>query len=295
MTLKQLQFFKRTAELENISKAAKELYIAQPALSKTIKDLEQELGYPLFHRNGKKISLNKNGDILYKYVVQIDSDFSQMERELREINQETPATINVSVRVASKLLPPLLHSFYGKYPDVNLKIHQINQVTKHMPEYDIIIDSRDTMSSKLTDREELLLEEKIMLALPPHHPLAKKEKIFLSDLTMEPCCLLNEFSSLGKMLREKFAAMNYTPNIIFESDNPHMIRDFLRLNLSYSFVPEITWQVKEELPNLVLRNVADFISYRYIYLSYGQTAYISQTAREFSQHVKTYFMNIDQS
>jgi LysR family transcriptional regulator, transcription activator of glutamate synthase operon len=293
MTLKQLQFFKKTAELENITKAAKELYIAQPALSKAIKDLEQELGYTLFERNGKKINLNKNGDILYKYVLQIHSHFSHMERELKEANLQKSPLINVSVRVASKLLPPLLSSFYSKYPDANLRIHQINQVTKHMPEWDIIIDSKDTKSSILTDREHLLLEEKIMLALPYNHPLEKKDKIFLADLKEEPSCLLNEFSSLGKMLREKFAANNFTPNIMFESDNPHMIRDFLRLNLSYSFVPEVTWRLNEELPNLTLRNVEDFVCYRYIYLCYGQATYISQTAREFSRHVKEYFMNID--
>ena len=295
MTLKQLQFFKRTAELENISKAAKELYIAQPALSKAIKDLEQELGYTLFERNGKKIFLNKNGDILYKYALQLHSNFSQMESELKEANEHKSTAVNISVRVASKLLPSILSSFYSKYPDANLRIHQINQITKHMPEWDIIIDSKDTKSSILTEREQLLLEEKIMLALPHSHPLAQKDKIFLADLTGDPCCLLNEFSSLGKMLREKFEAKYFAPNVIFESDNPHMIRDFLGLGLSYSFVPEVTWRLKEDFPNLVFRDVEDMLFHRYIYLSYGQAAYISQSAKEFSRHVRDYFISIVKS
>ncbi len=295
MTLKQLQFFKRTAELENISKAAKELYIAQPALSKAIRDLEQELGYTLFERNGKKISLNKNGDILYKYVLQIYSNVSHMENELKEANHQKPSAINVSVRVASKLLPAILSSFYGKYPSANLRIHQMAQASRHLPDHDIIIDSKESKSPAASDREQLLIDEKIMLALPGGHPLAGKDKIFLTDLTGEPCCLLNEFSSLGKMVRSKLSARHFTPNVIFESDNPHMIRDFLKLDLSYSLVPETTWQLKQDFPNLVLREVEDFSCRRYIYLSYGESTYISQTAKEFSRHVKDYFMVIQKS
>ena len=77
MTFKQLQFFRKTAELENISRAAKELFVAQPALSKSIKDLEAELKYPLFDRNGKKISLNQNGRILYKHVKLLQNNLLQ--------------------------------------------------------------------------------------------------------------------------------------------------------------------------------------------------------------------------
>jgi hypothetical protein len=73
-----------------------------------------------------------------------------------------------------------------------------------------------------------------------------------------------------------------------------MIRDFLKLDLSYSFVPEKTWSLKKDFPNLVLREVEDFSCNRYLYLSYGQNEYISQAAKEFSSHVKAYFKHIDQ-
>ena len=64
MTFKKLQFFRKAAEYENISKAAKELFVAQPALSKAIKDWEEELGFPLFDRSGKKIFLNQQKRLL---------------------------------------------------------------------------------------------------------------------------------------------------------------------------------------------------------------------------------------
>lgn len=291
MNFKQLEFFRKTAELENISKAAKELFIAQPALSKAIKDLEKELGYTLFDRVGKQIRLNQNGEILYKHILHLQYDFSHMESELRELNEQKPGSVHVSFRVASRLLPDILCSFYAKYPDFNLKVYQINQVTKSLPEFDIIIDSQPV--NHLYSHTELLLQqEAILLALPITHPLAKKEEISLTDLNKEPCALLNEFSSLGKLIRTELASHFFMPNIIFESDNPYMIRDFLNLNIAYCFVPAKTWQIKEHFPDLVLREVSDFVCSRNLYISYGKSEYVSKSANSFVRHVKDYFKNL---
>jgi hypothetical protein len=79
------------------------------------------------------------------------------------------------------------------------------------------------------------------------------------------------------------------PHIIFEIDNPHMIRDFLSLIISYSFVPENTWLIKKDFPNLVLREVNDFSCNRYIFIKNGQNIYLSQIAKEFMKHVTDYF------
>lgn len=292
MTLKQLQFFKRIAELENISKAANELYIAQPALSKAIKDLEKDLGYSLFNRNGKRITLNSNGEILYRYATQIQADLCQLENELSELNKQKNASVNVSVRVASKLLPDILRTFYSKNPNTNLKIFQINHPLKDQPSYDIIIDSTDKNTYDSSKQQQLILDERIMLAIPKSYPLAKKDVIRLNDLHGLPCCLLNEFSSLGKMVRAKLTEKMFTPNVIFESDSPHMIREFLEMNLSYSFVPEKTWELKKAYPNLILREISDFDCHRYIYLTYNQKEYLSQSATRFASHVIEYFAQL---
>ncbi len=292
MTLKQLQFFKKAAELENITMAAKELFIAQPALSKSIKDLENELGYSLFERNGKKLTLNQNGEILYKHVLHIQNNFNHMENELREANSNKSATIHILVRVASKLLPDILNTYYQKHPDAKLKIFQTNQLIKGQPEYDLIMDSKPMIAPLVSNKEMLLLEERILVALPKSHPLTEQKKIALSDLKGFACSILSETSSLGRMVRSELSAQHFTPNIIFESDNPHTIRDFLKLNLSYSFVPEKTWLLKNDFPQLVLREVEDFCLYRYIYITYGQQEYITNATKDFVNHVKAYFKDL---
>ena len=75
MNFLQLSYFKKVAELEHISQAANELYISQPALSKSVHLLEEEIGYPLFTREGTGIRLNENGRILYRYACRILSGY----------------------------------------------------------------------------------------------------------------------------------------------------------------------------------------------------------------------------
>jgi DNA-binding transcriptional LysR family regulator len=291
MNFKQMEFFRKTAELENISQAAKELFIAQPALSKAIKDLEKELGYTLFERIGKQIQLNPSGEVLYKHILRIQSDYSHMENELKELNEQKSGSIYLSFRVASSLLPPLLQSFYEKYPDINLKVYQINQVTKTMPDFDIIIDSQPA-TPMYSHRELLLQHEKIMVALPTTHPLAQKSQLILADLASEPCALLNEFSSLGKLIRSELAQNFFQPNVIFESDNPYMVRDFLHLNIAYCFVPSKTWEITKHFPNLLLKEVSDLNCERNLYISYGNREYVGKATKAFVRHTKEFFKEL---
>ena len=84
MDLIKLRYFYTTAKLENMSLAAKELLISQPALSKAITNLEAELEMDLFFRNGKRISLNENGSFLFKEVERVFSEVRDLERGLEE-------------------------------------------------------------------------------------------------------------------------------------------------------------------------------------------------------------------
>lgn len=289
MNIKHLEIFKKIAESENLSRTAEELYIAQPALSRILKDIEEEIGYRLFDRNGRNISLNKNGEIVYRHIKSLQNNLNSMQNELKESNMGEAATVNISFRVASKILPEILETFYKKHKDISLKVYQVNQISKSLPEFDIVIDSVSEKEIPEKKGNILLLKEDILLAVPKTSSLSEKEKINLKDLKGYPCSLLNEFSSLGKIIRKELKEKDFEPEIIFESDNPFMIRDFLKLDLSYSFVPGKTWLIEEEYENLVLKKLGDFNCTRYIFLSHGQNEYISKSAHELEKHLREYF------
>lgn len=86
MDINQLKCFVKIAEYENMSRAAEELLIAQPSLSRTIKSLEQHFHTQLFERDGKKIRISKSGEILYRHAVAVISGLEEAENEIDKIN-----------------------------------------------------------------------------------------------------------------------------------------------------------------------------------------------------------------
>ena len=108
MNLKNIQYLLHVAQTENISRSARELFIAQPALSRLIADAEKELGYPLFDRYGKRIVLNQNGTIFIDHARQILAEWHDMGRELDESNHTPDPHLSVGVEACSQLLPSIL-------------------------------------------------------------------------------------------------------------------------------------------------------------------------------------------
>lgn len=124
MDIHELTYFKKVAELQHMTRAAQELRVAQPALSRTISGLEQELGVKLFERKGKSIALNQYGTILLRHTQRILQEMAEIERDLSEAKGEATRTVTITLYAASKLLPRLVMEFKKNYPTIILHIVQ---------------------------------------------------------------------------------------------------------------------------------------------------------------------------
>lgn len=139
MELLQLYYFQVTARCEHISAAARELHIAQPALSQTIRRLEQELGTPLFDRIGKRIQLNDCGRIFLKYTDIALGALSDAKTEISEALSNPEQTITLCVQAASSLLPDILGQFRALHPQISFQIIQSTAATENTPDIDLTI------------------------------------------------------------------------------------------------------------------------------------------------------------
>ena len=117
--LSQYKIFYEVARCGNISRAAKELYISQPAISKAISKLEESLGIKLFSRNSRGVQLTREGAILFQHV---NTAFG--ERELKRIHDFHIGNLKIGVSntLCKYVLLPYLKGFIGKYPHVNIAI-----------------------------------------------------------------------------------------------------------------------------------------------------------------------------
>ena len=129
--LSQYRIFYEVARCGNISRAAKELYISQPAISKAIGKLEESLGTRLFLRNSRGVQLTPEGNVLYQHVAAAFDSLSRGEKELKRIHDFHigQLKIGVSNTLCKYVLLPYLKSFVEKYPHVNITIE--SQSTAH--------------------------------------------------------------------------------------------------------------------------------------------------------------------
>ena len=178
MELGQIKYFILVAQLQNMSRAAQSLGIAQPTLSRSITNLEKELGTQLFDRSGKKLTLNERGK---KFLDSAQSAVEELERAVSAAKERlADSTINVGLFCMSEKLVRCLGAFTHEHPEVTLNINYLSGTTAHIDtnEFDILLYPQDSLRYK----GKYAYSEKYVLAVHKNSPLAAGESIGISDL-----------------------------------------------------------------------------------------------------------------
>lgn len=289
MELLQLKYFQTVAHYEHVTRAAEELHIPQPALSKTISLLEKELGVLLFDRRGKYIHLNQYGKAFLKRVEQALTAIEDGKKELNDLAGKSFGDVKLAVLAASNLLPELLSSFRKEYPHIsfNLIQHFPSSITK--PDFDLCISSS---AIKLEGTNSIpIIKEEIFLAVPVEHPLAKRTKIQLSEVAGDNFISLKPGQGLREITDKFCQYAGFTPQIIFESDDPATVRGLIRAGQGIAFIPAITWGGSTG-SSMKLLHIEEPACERTISLSYNVERYLPQAALLFRQFAIDYFAKL---
>ena len=222
MDFLQMKYFIRTAELNNISKAAGEFHVAPSAISTQIRSLEQELQTVLFERSGNNIALNENGKILYHYVNR---------------------------------------AFTQKYPQIKLRIVQY-QKYKDFSEMncDIMIHSTEYPVQK--ENLLIIYREPILLAVSVYHPFASRNIVEASMLSGENFIRGSHLSDYQKIIDRYMKFLGIKPSSSIISDYPPFINELIATNMGVSFLPQLSWYFSREKNIRLLNiKGAEFVRY----------------------------------
>ena len=287
MEIFQLIQFQAVAELEHMTRAAERLNLAQPALSRTIQNLENELGAPLFDRTGRRMRLNENGRILLRYSRQILSSIQDAKNEIAAQKSDADASIRLCIHSATALLPQLLLDFHKVRPDIRFEIVQRIFQNTEQPEYDVLIDS--IVGDEVLPRSScLLLQEDAMLAVPANHPLTQLESVSLADIRTLSFVSLRRDRPWARIIQKACNEENFTPNIVAESDNPITLCDFVRCGLGVCFLPGSTGLPPQE-EGIVLLPISDFAYTRHLYLHWAYNAFLPPHVEAFRDFAILWF------
>lgn len=289
MEFMQLRYFKTTAELEHISKAANALQIPQPYLSQTIKKLETELGTQLFDRVGKHIVLNEAGKIFLRYTNQVLTSLNNATLELNSFLSTETQEVTISFQCASMVIPQLMKEIMDSYPNLHFTICQ--KINDLLPQdVDITIYSSN---KHIPDTNEcFLMKEELMLLLPKSHPLSQVQQIHLDDLREEPFISLSKPSNLNTIIQTYYEQMNFTPKVSFYIDNPSIMREMLINGFGISIVPTITWYSMTQ-KDMVLRSIKDHKLERYLYLTWNSQKYQTKAVKSCINQIIDFFNKLE--
>lgn len=239
MDLTQLLYFKEAAEREHFSQAAQRLHLTQPALSKSILNLEQEFNVKFFDRSKSKVRLNENGRILLRHVRQIFSELSAAKAEISEQQYRNSSSIYIS-NILTLPSSHLIKDYLIAHPDVH--IHQLQFPTEQLVkklencEIDFAICSAQ-VSDKLIHWRSLF-NDRIYAVIYKGHPFAERDSLSLSELSNERFLVNNNFPELTESFFNSCIQANFTPNVIYEGNRGEVIYELARDGYGIFLIPE---------------------------------------------------------
>jgi len=226
--LRHLRYFVAVAEMENVSRAALKLHVSQSALSRQIRDLEDETGFCLLERTAKSVRLTDAGRTFLDDARELLRQADDAVKKARAIASEEPTELHVgySPTPFAEILPKALRRFQRKMPNVHVRLRDWSNKTI----LDGVRDGRlqlglivpPTTASGLQDlRYEELFHERVCVAVAPQHPFARRHVIPITEVVAEPLIGLTreDYPNYYDYLSMIFAKVKQKPRVIEEHDS----------------------------------------------------------------------------
>lgn len=287
MNLYQLNYFKIIAETQNMTRASEIIGIAQPALSKSLVNLEKELGINLFDRVGRGIILNENGKILLHYSNKIAKTLSEAKSILNNNNTNNKKTIRLCLYSATALFPTIIRNFKDIYSDIQFKIIQNTNPDGVDEDFDIKISSVG-LHQITPPNSTILLNEGICVAVSMLNPLSKYDLLSFNMIENKEFIALNNNRSWGKICE---AVLNSSGIIIHPAmivDNPITAFEFVKKDLGIMLIPQYTHGYNAEKSVKVIP-IKELVDKRSMYIQLNYTDNVPEHISEFYDFVIKYF------
>ncbi len=283
-TLRQLKVFETVARRLSFSRAAEELHLTQPAVSIQVKQLENQVGLPLFEQLGKKIYLAPAGVELLRYSRAILQQFKEAEETFAELRGITGGKLKIAVISAGDyFFPRLLAGFVRRHPGVSVELTVRNreEVLRQLAENatDLAImgrppESADTVAAPFAPHPHVVVAASA-------HALARKRRIPLKALAGEKFIVRETGSDTRSAMDEAFAAQRFSPDIAMEIRSNETIKQAVIASMGIGFLSGHTVSLEVQAGQLAVLDVAGFPVIRHWYVVHRKDKRLPQVAAAF--------------
>ncbi|MEE4463517.1 LysR family transcriptional regulator, partial [Azotobacter chroococcum] len=242
MDLANLNAFIAIAETGSFSEAGERLHLTQPAVSKRIAALEQQLQVRLFDRLGREVRLTEAGRALLPRAYRILSVLEDTRRALNNLNGDVSGrlTLATSHHIGLHRLPPLLRAFTRAHPQVALDIRFLDSEVA----YEEILHGRAELAvitlapeTAAPVRAVKVWDDPLDFVAAPEHPLARNAQVSLADVARHPAVFPGGNTFTHHIVRRLFEGEGLTPSIAMSTNYLETIKMMVSIGLAWSVLP----------------------------------------------------------
>lgn len=261
LTLRQLQVFEKVVSHLNYSRAAEELYLSQPAVSMQIRQLEENIGLPLFEQMGKKIFLTDAGRELFRYSRNIAQQLAEMEAVFDDMKGLRQGRLTLSVvNTANYFTPRLLAKFCRQHPNINVILQVANRdaVLKQLADNNTDLAIMGQPPEGLDIEAEPFMDNPLVVIAAPDHPLARIKRVRLAQLAQETFLSREKGSGTRSAMERFFSEHHIQPRIGMEMETNEAIKQAVQAGLGLGILSLHSVELELETGRLVMLNVEHF-------------------------------------
>jgi DNA-binding transcriptional LysR family regulator len=243
MDLRRVRYFVAAAEHLHFGRAAERMHVVQPAISQQIKRFEEELGAELFERTGNEVRLTEVGHQIYPECLRLLAQADDTMRVAKAARAGIRGRISFAFvdNSVCSLLPPLIRSFRGSYPDVELRLQTLNRSEQTNALHDRQIDVGLLPGPVLDEdfQSEDFVSAPLAAVVPLGHPLANRDQIELEQLSEDPFVLFpaGQRSRMLETILAACARACFTPRVVQETMHIHTVLALVDAGVGVSLVP----------------------------------------------------------
>jgi DNA-binding transcriptional LysR family regulator len=232
INLNQLRIFYHAARHQNLTAAARELFITQPAVTAQVKAFEEFCGMKLFKKRGRHLYLTDQGNVLLSYATRIfdyEKEIQNAIEEMRELKRGV-LRLGTTKAYARYFMPRLISGFIKAFPQIRIHLDEgssydmIHSLTAFKNEVAVIAKAGDTPGVTFVPFSQ---EEMVVIAAPGH-PLARRRDVTFRELSEEPFIMKETGSGTRKLVNELFAKCGRAPNVLMETSNAEFIKQLVQ-------------------------------------------------------------------
>ncbi|WP_391209171.1 LysR family transcriptional regulator [Psychrobacillus sp. L4] len=291
MEWQRLEYFQTVAKVQHMTRAAEMLSISQPALSRSIAGLEEEIGVPLFDRQGRSIVLNRYGEMFLHRVNRIMRELDEGLEEILQLTNPEQGEVSLGFlhTLGTSSVPNIIRAFHQEYPHIRFQLKQNHTHTqlKQLKSGELDLCLLASLDNETQIEWTELWRDELYVIVPINHPLSNRKSISLKEIANESFVSMKKGYALRNTTDEIFEKLGIQPNISFEGDEVATVAGFVAAGLGFSILPD---GGELNANKMIKLRINDMTCERVIGMAIGKNRYLSPAAKRFQHFILAYFL-----